>query len=187
VGNAVTPPTGRAVGVPPAEVEDAAVSISSDGRAAGREASLGELVAIATRDVSQLVRQEIDLAKAELRHQAASAALGIGFLAAAAGLGLGVLIAGTIFLGELFTWAGLERFWAYFLTAAFYVLLAGLLALFAANRFRKIQPPERTIQTVRDDVALLRNPTKGRRPSAAGAELGGAAVDGAPGGGGAGG
>ena len=137
------------------------MSISSDGRAAGREASLGELVAIATRDVSQLVRQEIDLAKAELRHQAASAALGIGFLAAAAGLGFGVLIAGTIFLGELFTWAGLERFWAYLLTAGFYVLLAGLLALFAVNRLRQIQPPERTIQTVRDDVALLRNPTKG--------------------------
>jgi hypothetical protein len=158
-------------------VEDAAVSISSDGRAAGREASLGELVAIATRDVSQLVRQEIDLAKAELRHQAVSAALGIGFLAAAAGLGFGVLIAGTIFLGELFTWAGLERFWAYFLTAAFYVLLAVLLALFAANRLRRIQPPERTIQTVRDDVALLRNPTKARRPSGAGPAVGAAAGD----------
>nr|MDT0667461.1 phage holin family protein [Micromonospora sp. DSM 115978] len=116
-------------------------------------------MALATRDMSLLVRQEIDLAKAELKQQATSAALGIGFLAVAAGLGFGVLIAMTIFFGELFTWAGVERFWSYLLTAGLYVVVAGLLALFAANRLKKLHAPERTIQTVRDDVAFLRNPT----------------------------
>jgi putative superfamily III holin-X len=135
------------------------VSISADGRSTGQQASLGELVALATRDMSLLVRQEIDLAKAELKQQATSAALGIGFLAVAAGLGFGVLIAITIFLGELFTWAGVERFWAYLLTAGVYVVVAGLLALFAANRLKRLHAPERTIQTVKDDVAFLRNPT----------------------------
>ncbi len=137
------------------------MSTSSDGQVAGREASLGELVAIVTRDVSLLVQQEINLVKTELRNQATSAALGLGFLAVAAGLGFGVLIAGTIFLGELFTWAGVERFWAYLLTAGLYVALAGLLAVFAVNRLRHLKPPERTIRTVRDDVAFLRNPTRG--------------------------
>lgn len=125
----------------------------------GREPSLGELVALATRDVSLLVRQEIELAKAELARQAVSAGVGIGCLAVAAGLGFGALIAITICLGELFTWAGVERFLAYLITAALYLVVAGGLAFVALTRFRRLTPPERTIQTVRDDIAFLRNPT----------------------------
>ncbi|CAO5257199.1 phage holin family protein [Frankia sp. AgKG'84/4] len=136
------------------------MSSTTAGKAPGaREPSLGELVALATRDVSLLVRQEINLAKVELARQAVSATLGIAFLGAAAGLGLGALIAVTVFLGELFTWAGVERFWAYGLTALLYLVLAGVLVLFAVMRFRRLSPPERTIQTVRDDIAWLRNPT----------------------------
>lgn len=135
------------------------VSIAAGKARDGREPTLGELVALATRDVSLLVRQEINLAKAELAQQAVSAALGIGFLAVAAGLGFCALIAVTIFLGELFTWAGIERFWSYLLTAGLYLVVAGLLALFAMARLRKLSPPERTIQTVRDDITWLRNPT----------------------------
>ncbi|MDT3441762.1 MULTISPECIES: phage holin family protein [unclassified Pseudofrankia] len=127
-------------------------------RRAGKEASLGELVAIATRDMSMLVRQEIDLAKAELGRQAASAAVGAGLIGAAAGLGLGALIALTIFLGELFTWAGLERFWSFLITAVLLLALAGLLVLVGAMRLRKLRPPRRTISSVREDVALLRHP-----------------------------
>ncbi|SNQ50614.1 conserved hypothetical protein [Frankia canadensis] len=147
----------------------------------GREPSLGELVALATRDVSLLVRQEIDLAKAELARQAVSAALGVGCLAVAAGLGLCALIAVTIFLGELFTWAGMERFWSYLLTAAIYLVVAGGLALVAITRFRRLSPPERTIQTVRDDIAWLRSPTarpNGSSSPAAASRAG--AVPGAP-------
>ncbi|KPM53071.1 hypothetical protein CcI49_20805 [Frankia sp. CcI49] len=133
----------------------------TDSSRAGREPTLGELVALATRDMSLLIRQEIELAKAELARQAVSAGLGAGFLVVAAGLGFGALIAGTIFLGELFTWAGMERFWAYLLTAVLYLALAGLLVVFALTRFKKLSPPERTIQTVRDDIAWLRRPTGG--------------------------
>ncbi|WP_250642576.1 phage holin family protein [Frankia sp. AiPa1] len=125
----------------------------------GGEPSLGELVALATRDVSLLVRQELDLAKAELTRTATAAAVGIACLAVAGGLGLCALIAVTIFLGELFTWAGVERFWSYLLTAGLYLAVAGVIALFGATRFRKLSPPERTIQTVRDDIAWLRRPT----------------------------
>lgn len=132
--------------------------MTDDGRAE-REPTLGELVALATKDMSLLVRQEIDLARAELARQAVSAALGIGFLAVAAGLGLGALIATTIFFGELFTWAGVERYWAYLLTALLYLALAGLLAIFAAARLRRLSPPERAIRSLREDVAWLRHPT----------------------------
>ncbi|SBW28979.1 phage holin family protein [Protofrankia symbiont of Coriaria ruscifolia] len=135
------------------------MSTPTQDRSAGREATLGELVAVATRDMSLLVRQEINLAKAELSQQALSAGLGAGLLVGAAGLGAGALIAVTIGLGELFTWAGVERFWSYFLTALLYVVVAALLGLLAARRLKKLSPPERTLQTVRDDIAWLKHPT----------------------------
>lgn len=134
---------------------------STNGRVAGRELSLGELVSTAARDTSLLVRQEIELAKSELARQAMSAGLAIGFLVGAAGLGLGALLAVTIGLAELFTWAGMVRFWAYFVTALLYLVVAGMLGLFAKNRLSKLSPPTRTVQTVRDDVAWLRHPTAG--------------------------
>jgi len=134
-------------------------SVTTDNGRPGREASLGELVAIATRDVSLLVRQEIELAKAELTRQAISGAIGGGLLAVAAGLGLGALIAVTIGLGELFTWAGIERFWSYFLVTLLYLVLAGLLGLFGGRRLSKLRPPERTIASVKEDVELLRHPS----------------------------
>ena len=131
---------------------------TADGRA-GQEPTLGQLVASATRDMALLIRQEINLAKAEMARQAVSAALGIGFLVVAALLGLGAFIAATIFLGELFTWAGLERYWSYLLTALLFLAAAGLCALFAVSRLRRLSPPERTIQSVRDDIEWLRHPT----------------------------
>lgn len=145
------------------------MSTTSQDRATGREPTLGELVAIASRDVSLLVRQEIDLAKAELSRQAISAAVGAGFLMVAGGLCFGALIAVTIGMAELFTWAGLERFWAYFLTALLFLVVAGLLGLFAGNRLKKLSPPERTLQTVKDDITWLKHPTAGaHRPAANG-------------------
>ena len=128
-------------------------------RAGAREPTLGELVATATRDMSLLIRQEISLAKAELQQQAISAGLGVGFLAVAGGLAFFSLMAVTIGIGELLTWAGLERFWAYFITAGFYLVLAGMLGAFAATRFKKLGPPARTVQSVKDDVAWIKHPT----------------------------
>ncbi|MBX6388810.1 MAG: phage holin family protein [Frankia sp.] len=129
-----------------------------NGQRRGRDASLAELVAAATRDVQLLVRQEIELAKSEVTRQLAAAAIGIGLLGVAGGLMVGVLIAGTIFLGELVTWAGLERFLAYLVTAGGLGLLAGLCALVGLRRLRGLRPPRRAIASVREDLALLRRP-----------------------------
>ena len=38
-------------------------------------------------------------------------------------------------------------------------LLAGLLGLFGISRLRRIKAPERTLQTVKDDVTWLKHPT----------------------------
>jgi hypothetical protein len=148
------------------------VSVGSSDRRSGRDPSLGELVAIASKDVSLLVRQEIELAKAELGRQVTSAALGAGLLGAAAGLALGALIAVTIFFGELFAWLGLARFWSFLITAGLFLLLAAALALAGATRLRKVRPPRRAISSVREDVAMLRD----RKATISRAGVGGPAV-----------
>lgn len=48
------------------------------------EASVGDLVGAVTRDLSQLMRQEFELAKAELRESAGRAGKGAGMLGGAA-------------------------------------------------------------------------------------------------------
>jgi hypothetical protein len=40
-----------------------------------------------------------------------------------------------------------------------YLLVAGLLALFGIGRFKRVGPPKRAIQTVKDDVAWIKHPT----------------------------
>jgi hypothetical protein len=124
------------------------------------QASLGELVALASRDLSLLMHQEMELAKAELKQSAVSAGIGAGFLGVAGALGFFALMAITVALGEAITQAGgIDRYWSYLIVAGGYVLIAGILALFAKNRFSRLSPPERTLRTVKDDVAWIKHPT----------------------------
>lgn len=125
----------------------------------GAEPTLGELVATATRDLSLLVHQEVELAKTELKTSAKNAGLGAGFLGVAGFLGLAAFFTFTIFFGEVLVNAGLKRWAAYLIVTAVYGLLAGVLALWGAKRLKKLSAPERTMQTVKDDVAWLKHPT----------------------------
>lgn len=128
------------------------------------EASLGELVSTATRDLSLLMRQEIELAKAEARQTAISAGLGAAFLGLAGGLALFGLIALTIGGAESLDSIGLSRGWAFLAVAGILLLLATLLALFGLSRLRRVKAPQRTIKTVKDDVAWIKHPTVAPRP-----------------------
>lgn len=123
------------------------------------EASLGDLVAIASRDMSLLVRQEIELAKSEVKQTAVSAGLGAGFLAVSGGLAFFAAFALTICIAEVLTAAGLPRFVGYLIVGGAYSLLAGLLALFGLGRLKRVKPPTRTIATVKDDITWAKHPT----------------------------
>jgi hypothetical protein len=123
------------------------------------EASLGELVSTATRDISLLMRQEIELAKAEAKQTAVSAGLGAAFLGMAGGLALFGTIALTIGAAESLDSIGLTRGWAFIVVAAAMLTLAALLGLFGISRLRRVKAPERTLQTVKDDVAWIKHPT----------------------------
>jgi uncharacterized membrane protein YqjE len=138
------------------------VTTAPEGRTTDRptvEASLGELISTATRDMSLLFRQELELAKAEARQTALSAGLGAAFLGLAGGLALFGLIALTIGAAESLDSIGLSRGWAFIVVAVALLVVAGLLALFGLSRLRRVKAPERTLQTVKDDVAWIKHPT----------------------------
>jgi uncharacterized membrane protein YqjE len=107
------------------------------------DASIGELVAGIQQDLTELVRGQIELAKAELRESAARAGLGAGMIALAAFLVLLAIVMISIALGYGLVALGLHPGWAFLIVAVFYLLLAVVLGLLARSRLAQIKPPVR--------------------------------------------
>lgn len=122
------------------------------------ERSLGELVASATADLSALLRKEIELAKLELKKEAAAAGKGAGALGAAAFAGL----LGLIFLSIALAYA-LGKIvplgTGFLIVGLLYVIIAAVAALIGRKSFKKVGPPEKTLETVKDDIAWAKHPT----------------------------
>jgi hypothetical protein len=134
------------------------VTTTDDRRTTSADASLGELVATATRDLSSLVRQEVALAKVELKREVAAAGKGAGMLGAAGFAGL----LGLVFLSVAAAYA-LGRVvplgTGFLIVGAVYVLVAGVLALTGKKSLGRMGPPTRTIETLKDDAAWAKHPT----------------------------
>ena len=115
-------------------------------------ASTGELATEVAKDISTLVRQEIALAKAELQQEAKTAGAAAGALGGAGFAGYFVLV----FLSLGLMW-GLDSWmplgWAAVIVAAVWAVVAAVLAAVGRSRLKKFNPrPERTIETVKEDV-----------------------------------
>ena len=119
------------------------------------EPTLGELVAGASRDLSNLVRTEMELAKAEIKESARKGATGGGLAAVAVGL---LVMAGL--LASFAAVYGLNRVfpvWASFLiVAGIYVLVASILGFLAYRNFKRIKGPERAIAANAATLAALK-------------------------------
>ena len=127
------------------------------------EPSVGSLVQAAMADVSTLVRGEIELAKAEVGTSAKKAGIGAGAFGAA---GVVLAFSGFFFgiaLAEFLTWLGLERWISYLIVWFLLVLLAGLAALIGRRIIKKIEKPERTLETLHDLPAVLHREAPGQR------------------------
>jgi hypothetical protein len=123
---------------------------------AGGGQSLGDLVALAAKDVSQLVRYEIDLAKTELRDdmRRIGLAAALGVVAAFVGCLVLVLICfaaayGLVELGVP-TWA------AFLIVAGACVLLAVAAVGVAYGRVRHLSGLSKTRKTVTEGLGMLR-------------------------------
>ena len=125
---------------------------------ASGEATLGALIAAASRDLSALVRSEIELAKAEIRVDVKNGALGGAMFGAAGFLGVLAVVLLSIAAAYGLVAAGLHPAWAFLVVAGVYLLLAGLLALVGKKAVGKVGPPERTIRTSKETAAFLKSP-----------------------------
>ena len=118
------------------------------------EPSLGALVGQLAQDSSLLIKQEIALAKAEVRtsvQQAAGGAVKLGIAAAVAGVGALVLVAFLVLLfGDL-----LDNYWlAALIVGGVLTLIGGVLALSGMRKLRTVQlAPEATLETLKEDKA----------------------------------
>ena len=127
------------------------------------EPSIGTLVQSAMADVSTLIRAEVELAKAEVGKSAKKAGIGAGAFGAA---GVVLAYSGFFFgiaLAEFITWLGLERWISYLIVWFLLVLLAGLAALVGRRFIKKIEKPERTIETLGDLPEVLHREAPGQR------------------------
>jgi membrane protein implicated in regulation of membrane protease activity len=130
---------------------------------ATEEPSVGILVQSAMADMSTLVRSEIELAKAEVGKSAKKAGIGAGaFGAAAVVLAFSGFFFG-IALAEFLTWLGIVRWISYLIVWFLLVLLAGLAALVGRRFIKKIEKPERTLETLHDLPEVLHREAPGQR------------------------
>jgi hypothetical protein len=118
--------------------------------------SLGDLVALAARDMSSLVRYEISLAKSELKMDARR----IGFAAAIAVVALFVACLIVVLLCFAFAFGlvalGIWEWAAFLIVAGTCLLLIGLGGLIAYLIVRRVTGMKMTRKTVMDDIGMLR-------------------------------
>jgi uncharacterized membrane protein YqjE len=125
--------------------------------------STSELVQRASEQITRLVRDEIQLAKAELTEKGKHVGIGVGLFGGAGVLaiyGVGALIATLIIVLGLF----LELWLAALIVTAALFLGAGILALFGKIQVSKAVPPEprEAVASVKADVDQVKNAVKDR-------------------------
>jgi hypothetical protein len=126
-----------------------------------RDQPIGELVKDLAGEMSTLVRQEIDLAKAEMAERGKRAGKGAGMLASGAVvalLALGALTACLIAALDL----AMPTWLAALIVAVVYAAIAAVLAQVGRTQVQEAAPPvpEETIESVKEDVRWAKNRTR---------------------------
>lgn len=134
---------------------------------AGGEQSLGDLVALAAKDVSQLIRYEIDLAKTELKDDVQRIGLAGALGGVAAFVACLVLVLLSIALAFGLVALGIWAWAAFLIVAGVYVLFAVLVLGIAYLRVRRVSGLSKTRKTVTEGLDMLRHDNQhpdGQRP-----------------------
>ena len=117
------------------------------------DSSTAELLKRLSDQTVTLVRQELELAKAEVSEKGKQAGMGAGILGGAGIFGLLALGALTACLIMALD-TGMDGWLAALIVTAVYAAIAGVLALTGKNKVREAAPavPEETVETVKEDV-----------------------------------
>ncbi len=124
-------------------------------QAKAEASSLGDLLGEVTRDMSTLMRQEVELAKVELKESATRAGKGTGMLAGAGVAGHFVLL----FLSLALWWAlgnlmGLG--WAGVVVAVIWAIVAAVLASMGRKELNAVKGMPRTAETLQEIPPTLK-------------------------------
>ncbi|MCD0482558.1 phage holin family protein [Streptacidiphilus sp. ASG 303] len=121
-------------------------------------ASVGELVGELGRDMSLLVRQEMALARMELKQEAAKAGKGAGMLGGAGYAGHMLVLFGS--LAGVFGLAHvMDIAWAALVVTGVWALVAGVLFLTGRRKLHAVHPkPQHTMETLKEDAQWARHP-----------------------------
>ena len=121
-------------------------------RAKSSDASVGELFSQITKDVSVLMRQELALAKAELKAEASKAGRGAGLLSGAGVTGYMALLFASLCL--MFGLAeGMPTWVAALVVAVLYAVGAAVLYLKGRAELKTVDPtPHQTIETLKEPL-----------------------------------
>lgn len=123
--------------------------------------SLGDLLGEVTRDLSTLMRQELDLAKAELKESATKSAKGAGLVG---GAGYAALM--TVFFLSVALWWALSTLigggWAAVLVAVLWAVIALILFVVGRKQFAHVQGAPQTVETLKEIPETLRRNEENR-------------------------
>ncbi len=118
-------------------------------------ASLGELLGDVTRDLSTLMRQEVELAKAEAKQSATKAGKGAGMLGGAGVAGHFVLV--FLSLGLMFALGALMPLgWAAVIVAVIWGIIAAVLASIGRKELKQIKGLPQTGETLSEIPPTLK-------------------------------
>ncbi len=122
------------------------------------EPTIGQLVADASRDISTLVKKEIELAKTELKVSVKFGGIGVAFFVVAGFVAMLAVILLSLAFVYLIHWngEGLALHWAYLIVTGAYLLVAALFVLLGIKKVKKVRAPERTIRTAKEIPGALK-------------------------------
>ena len=125
-------------------------------RSDGDDRSLGQVVSDLSSDLSTLMKQEVELAKVELKAEVAKAGKGAGMLGGAGLAGWFVLLFLSLALMFLLdNWLPVEV--AALITTALWAIVAGVLAVLGRKRLQEANPQlPKTQETLKEDVQWAR-------------------------------
>jgi uncharacterized membrane protein YqjE len=132
---------------------------TDDRREEVEQTSVGELIGNISNDLSTLFRQEVELAKVELKQEASKAGKAAGMLGAAGYAGhlmLVLLSFALVFaLGNVMDYG-----WAALIVGAIWGIVAAILFVNGRKKLKTVDPvPHRTVDTIKEDAQWLKNPT----------------------------
>lgn len=123
--------------------------------------SVGDLLGEVSRDISTLMRQEVLLAKVELKESATKSAKGAGLLG---GAGYGALMA-VFFLSVALWWAlatVMGGGWAGVVVAVIWAIIALILFVIGRSQLKQVQGAPQTAETLKEIPETLKRNEENR-------------------------